>query len=103
MSSGSLAMTRLNTSLFATLPGVSAPPPFGGNQRTIVVRLNPDKLRSYRISPEEAIIAVNRASTVMPAGNVRTGDLNRFATTNASLGANLQELLEARGVEVARD
>src|SRR5678815_5417660 len=27
--------------LFATLPGVSAPPPFGGNQRTIVVTLNP--------------------------------------------------------------
>ena len=26
--------------LFAVLPGVSAPPPFGGNQRTIVVRLD---------------------------------------------------------------
>ena len=89
-----IALNRVRP-LFATLPGVSAPPPFGGNQRTIVVRLNPDKLRSYRISPEEAIIAVNRASTVMPAGNVRTGDLNRFATTNASLGGNLQELLEA--------
>src|SRR5213596_166553 len=37
--------------LFATLPGVSAPPPFGGNQRTIVVRLDPDKLRQYRVSP----------------------------------------------------
>src|SRR5437588_3320136 len=34
--------------LFATLPGVSAPPPFGGNQRTVVVRLNPDKMRQYR-------------------------------------------------------
>src|SRR5213592_359327 len=41
--------------LFATLPGVSAPPPFGGNQRTIVITLNPDKLRQYRISPDEAI------------------------------------------------
>ena len=27
--------------LFATLPGVSAPPPFGGNQRTIVITLDP--------------------------------------------------------------
>ncbi len=27
--------------LFATLPGVSAPPPFGGNQRTIVIMLDP--------------------------------------------------------------
>src|SRR5687768_2736061 len=64
--------------LFATLPGVSAPPPFGGNQRTIVVRLNPERLAAYRVSPEEAIIAVNRGTTVMPAGNVRTGSLNRM-------------------------
>src|SRR5579871_6258342 len=45
--------------LFATLEGVSAPPPFGGNQRTIVVTLDPDKLKQYRISPEEAISAVS--------------------------------------------
>src|ERR1700681_2917322 len=35
--------------LFATLPGVSAPPPFGGNQRTIVITLHPDKLQQYQI------------------------------------------------------
>src|SRR5476651_1025107 len=45
--------------LFATLPGVSAPPPFGGNQRTIVITLDPDKLQQYRISPQEAISAVS--------------------------------------------
>src|SRR5438034_7436927 len=56
--------------VFATIPGVSAPPPFGGNQRTIVVRLNPEKLNAYNISPEEAIVAVNRSSIVMPAGAV---------------------------------
>ncbi len=32
-----IALNRVRP-LFATLPGVSAPPPFGGNQRTIVVR-----------------------------------------------------------------
>lgn len=81
--------------LFATLPGVSAPPPFGGNQRTIVVRLDPDKLREYGISPDQAILAVNRASTVVPSGNVRTGNLNRFAVTNSVVGGNLQELADA--------
>src|SRR3984893_10030724 len=30
--------------LFATLPGVSAPPPFGGSPRTIVIRADPDRL-----------------------------------------------------------
>src|SRR3954452_18849936 len=78
--------------LFATLPGVSAPPPFGGNQRTIVVRLNPERLSAYRISPEEAIQAVNRATLVMPSGNVRIGDLTRIASSNATLGGNLAEL-----------
>lgn len=79
--------------LFATLPGVSAPPPFGGNQRTIVITLSPDKLQQYRISPEEAISAVNQSSLVMPSGNMWTGKLERIARTNAALGANLSELL----------
>src|SRR6202171_4617860 len=30
--------------IFSTLPGVSAPLPFGGNQRTVVVRVDPDRL-----------------------------------------------------------
>ena len=79
--------------LFATLPGVSAPPPFGGNQRTIVVTLNPDKLRQYRVSPDEAISAVSKASLVMPSGNMYTGKMERIARTNAALGGNLPELL----------
>lgn len=81
--------------LFATLPGVSAPPPFGGNQRTIVVTLDPDKLQQYRISPDEAISAVSQASLVMPSGNAWEGKINRFARTNAALGGNLPELLDA--------
>src|SRR5512144_2009445 len=56
--------------LFATLPGVSAPPPFGGNQRTIVIMLDPDKLHQYQISPDEAIAAVSKGSLVMPSGNM---------------------------------
>ncbi len=79
--------------LFATLPGVSAPPPFGGNQRTIVITLDPDKLQEYRISPQEAISAVSKASLVMPSGNMWTGEINRIARTNSALGGNLSELL----------
>jgi multidrug efflux pump subunit AcrB len=79
--------------LFATLPGVSAPPPFGGNQRTIVIMLDPDKLHQYQISPDEAIAAVSKGSLVMPSGNMWTGTINRIARTNAALGGNLSELL----------
>ncbi len=79
--------------LFATLPGVSAPPPFGGNQRTIVITLNPDRLRQYHISPDEAISAVSKSTLVMPSGNMWTGTLERIARTNAALGGNLSDLL----------
>src|SRR5919197_653796 len=89
-----IALNRVRP-IFATLPGVSAPPPFGGNQRTIVIRVDPERLRQYRLSPEEVVMAVNRSSTVVPSGNVRTGDLIRIASTNATLGGNVQELLDA--------
>jgi multidrug efflux pump subunit AcrB len=87
-----LALNRVRP-VFATLPGVSAPPPFGGNQRTIVITLDPDKLREYQVSPDEATTAVTKATLVMPSGNVRIADFNLFATSNATLGGNLDALL----------
>src|ERR1700690_4625787 len=39
--------------MFASIPGVSAPPPFGGNQRTIVVRADPDRMRGYNLSADD--------------------------------------------------
>src|SRR6188472_2981040 len=39
--------------MFSSLPGVSAPPPFGGSARSIVIRVNPERLQAYRISPDD--------------------------------------------------
>ena len=60
--------------MFASLPGVSAPPPFGGNQRTIVVNVDPDRLRAYNLSPEEVVKALTTGNTISPAGNIRVKD-----------------------------
>ncbi len=60
--------------MFASLPGVSAPPPFGGSQRTVVVRVDPDRLRSYKMSPDEVIGALTSGNAISPSGNVRIGD-----------------------------
>src|SRR5258708_7959045 len=81
--------------LFATLPGVSAPPPFGGNQRTIVVTLDPDKLKQYGVSPEQAIAAVTAGTVVSPSGNLYDGTLNRIVRTNSTLGPELNDLMAA--------
>lgn len=77
--------------LFATLPGVSAPPPFGGNQRTIVIHIDPQRLRAFRMSADEVVRAVSAGNVIVPAGNVRTGDLNRLTPSNAVV-ADIQEL-----------
>src|SRR5215468_10116180 len=85
-----LALFRVRP-MFATLPGVSAPPPFGGNQRTVIIRADPGRLREYGMSPEEVVKAIASGNTIMPAGNLRTGDLNRLAPIN-SVVQNIQEL-----------
>jgi multidrug efflux pump subunit AcrB len=85
-----LALVRVRP-YFSTLPGVSAPPPFGGNQRTVIIRVDPDKLREYQMSPEEVIQAIASGNTIVPAGNIRTGELNRLAPIN-SVVSNIQEL-----------
>ena len=54
--------------MFASLPGVSAPPPFGGSQRTVVVRIDPDRLRSYAMSPDEVIKALTAGNVDQPLG-----------------------------------
>src|SRR3984893_15246540 len=42
-----------------SLRGVSAPPPFGGNQRTIVVHIDPDRMRAHRLSPHDIVTALS--------------------------------------------
>lgn len=77
-----LALNRVRP-LFSTLPGVSAPPPFGGQQRTMVVRVDPERLRAYNMSPDEVVKAVAAANTITPAGTIRIGDRMPMVPSNA--------------------
>jgi len=76
-----LALNRVRP-VFATLPGVSAPPPFGGNQRTIVINVDPDRLRAYGMSPQEVVKAVSTGNIIMPAGAMQMGSLQRMVPMN---------------------
>src|SRR3989454_5130539 len=64
------AALNLVRPLFATLPGVSAPPPFGGSARSIVINVKPDRLRSYNMSPDEIVAAITAANIISPSGNM---------------------------------
>jgi multidrug efflux pump subunit AcrB len=87
-----LALNRVRPA-FATLPGLTSPPPFGGNQRTMVITINPDRLRAYNMSPDEVAQAVNNGNILQPAGNVRTGSLLRIAQSD-SVTPNIQSLAD---------
>ncbi len=87
-----LALFRVRPQ-FSSLPGVSAPPPFGGNQRTVIIRAEPEKLRAFSMSPEEVAKAIAAGNVILPSGNVRTGDLNRIAPMNGVV-RDIQELAD---------
>src|SRR5499427_5257553 len=85
------AALNLVRPLFATLPGVSAPPPFGGSARSIVVNLKPDRLRSYKISPDEVVDAITQANLISPSGNVMMGGKYPMVPLN-SIPRNVKDL-----------
>jgi multidrug efflux pump subunit AcrB len=87
-----LALNRVRPQ-FATLDGLTSPPPFGGSQRTIVIRVDPDRLRSYGMAPEEVIRAVSAGNVITPSGSVNIGDLTRISPVN-SVVSNVNELLD---------
>lgn len=90
---GELQDAALNTvrPLFATLPGVSAPPPFGGSARTILINANPERLRAYNMSPDELVTALSNANTITPSGNIPIGDKYPMVPLNSTV-KNIKDL-----------
>jgi multidrug efflux pump subunit AcrB len=87
-----LALNRVRPQ-FATLPGLTSPPPFGGSQRTIVIRVDPDRLRSYGMAPDEVIQAVTQGNVIMPSGSINIGDETRMTPVN-SVVTSITDLLQ---------
>src|SRR5262249_33341466 len=69
--------------MFAAIEGVSAPPPFGGAQRTIVVRTDPDRLRALGLSAENVTQALTAGNVIAPSGHIRTPTTMPLVPPNA--------------------
>ncbi|HTF67669.1 MAG TPA: efflux RND transporter permease subunit [Edaphobacter sp.] len=87
-----LALNRVRP-VFATLPGVSSPPPFGGNQRTIVINVDPHKLHAYGLSPDNVVQALTTGNSIQPAGNADIGTTNALVTTDSTV-TQINDLLD---------
>ncbi len=84
-----LVATRIRP-MFASVAGLSAPPAFGANSRSIVINIDPEKLRRFNISPDQVVEAIANNNAMTPAGNLRI-DSMMYVTTVNSLEDHVQE------------
>jgi multidrug efflux pump subunit AcrB len=72
-------------SSFTSIPGLVSAPPFGGNVRTIVVKADPELLRSHNMTADQLVEAIKLNNQTAPSGNVRIGDKNYITPTNTTI------------------
>ncbi|MGZ3821162.1 MAG: efflux RND transporter permease subunit, partial [Mucilaginibacter sp.] len=72
-------------SSFTSIPGLVAPAPFGGNVRTVVLKVDPELLRSHNLTPDQVVAALRDNNQSTPAGNVRIGDYNYLTPANTTI------------------
>jgi multidrug efflux pump subunit AcrB len=77
-----LMLFRIRPKL-ASLPGTTAPQPFGGSLRTIVINLDPGRLRAYNLSPEVVAKALDKGNIITPSGNARIKDQMPIVQVNS--------------------
>lgn len=86
-----LGIFRIKPLLVEQVPGTVSFAPFGSNTRAIVVTVDPDRLRSYNLSPEDVVRALGTGNVVAPSGNLYTRGQMPLVQTNAMV-ADPQEL-----------
>ncbi len=67
------------------IPGLTTAPPFGGSPRTIEINVDPSKLRTHQLSPDQIVEAISRQNVTSPSGNIYIGDINYLTPTNNTL------------------
>lgn len=70
---------------FTSVPGLLAPPPFGGSPRTIEINIDPSTLNAYNLTPDQIVEAIRLNNQTAPSGNVRIGDKNYLTPTNNTI------------------
>jgi multidrug efflux pump subunit AcrB len=67
---GDLAQFRVRPLLQTYVPGTVSTAPYGSSIRAITVSVDPDKLRSYNLTPQDVVDAVNAGNAISPSGNL---------------------------------
>src|SRR5450631_3176463 len=72
-------------SSFTSIPGLVSPAPFGGNVRTVVIKVDPELLRVHHLTPDQVVEALRNNNQATPAGNVRIGNYNYLTPANTTI------------------
>lgn len=83
------AITRVRP-LFAQVPGLTAPPPFGSNARSVLINVSPEKLRAFNLSADEVVQAMVRNNATSPSGDVAI-DSTMYITRVNTLEQTVQQ------------
>ena len=67
------------------VPGTVAISPFGPNMRSIIIRVDPQKLRDYNLTPQQVVDALSKGNTIIPAGNLYILDSMPIVANNATV------------------
>jgi len=67
-----------------SIEGLSAPSPFGGRTRSIMVNLNPTQLYANGLSAQDVASALANTNTIIPAGSVKIGNREYRVELNGS-------------------
>ena len=86
-----LGIFRIKPLLVEQVPGTVSFAPFGSNTRAIVVTVDPNRLRSYNLSPLDVVAALGTGNVVTPSGNLYSRGQMPLVQTNAMV-ADVQEL-----------
>jgi multidrug efflux pump subunit AcrB len=78
-----LAQQRIRPLLQANVPGTVGTAPFGSNVRSVVINADPDRLRSYNLTPDDLVKALEAGNAIVPAGNLYVKDEMPLVPTNA--------------------
>ena len=65
---GDLAQMRIRALVQSNVPGTMATSPFGTNVRAIVISVDPDRLRSYNLTPDDVVAAIEPGQLHQPLG-----------------------------------
>ena len=71
----------------ASIPGISFGPPLGGKVRQITVFMDQQRMLARGISPSDVVKAINAQSAIIPAGDIKIGDLDYYVYSNSLIDA----------------